>query len=80
MLPSQTFDSLAQTDPAPATEEPVMPGDHVGVGDELWRSVFETITNIHTANTSANNLEDHIQKINKMLVDFNEGKLIPNEG
>lgn len=29
---------------------------------------------------SANNLEDHIQKINKMLVDYNEGKLIPNEG
>ena len=29
---------------------------------------------------SANDLEDHIQKINKMIVDFNEGKLIPEEG
>ncbi|CAK8991488.1 Uncharacterized protein SCF082_LOCUS2678 [Durusdinium trenchii] len=69
----QTMDSLFQTDPT-------MPGDHIGIGDELWRSVMEIITNIHTANKSANDLKDHIQKVNKMIVDFNEGKLIPNEG
>eukprot|EP00435_Cladocopium_sp_Y103_P053591 s1276_g17.t1 len=75
-LQKQTFDSLAQTEPT----EPTMPGDHIGIGDELWRSVTETVTNIHTAQKSASDLEDHIQKINKMIVDFNEGKLIPNEG
>lgn len=32
------------------------------------------------ARRSANDLKDHIQKVNKMIVDFNEGKLIPNEG
>lgn len=74
-LQKQTFDSLAQTEPT----EPTMPGDHIGIGDELWRSVTETVTNIHTAQKSAADLEDHIKKINKMLVDFNEGKLIPNE-
>lgn len=74
-LQKQTFDSLAQTEPT----EPTMPGDHIGIGDELWRSVTETVTNIHTARKSAADLEDHIKKINKMLVDFNEGKLIPNE-
>eukprot|EP00913_Durusdinium_trenchii_P014850 g13926.t1 len=72
-LQKQTMDSLLQTDPT-------MPGDHIGIGDELWRSVMEIITNIHTANKSANDLKDHIQKVNKMIVDFNEGKLIPNEG
>jgi len=81
---AQEENALAQEDPSPSSpspnDEPVMPGDHVGVGDELWRSVFETITNIHEANVSADNLQEHIQKINKMLVDFNEGKLIPNEG
>lgn len=74
-LKNQTFDSLAQL-----PEEVVMPGDHVGIGDELWRSVVETITNIHTATKSADNLEEHIGKIKKMLLDYNEGKLIPNEG
>ena len=39
------MDSLLQTDPT-------MPGDHIGIGDELWRSVMEIITNIHTANKS----------------------------
>lgn len=77
-LQKQTFDSLAQTEPTEPTE-PTMPGDHIGIGDELWRSVTETVTNIHTARKSAADLEDHIKKINKMLVDFNEGKLIPNE-
>ncbi|CAJ1412286.1 unnamed protein product [Effrenium voratum] len=67
-------EALAQMDP-----NITMPGDHIGIGDELWRSVSETVTNIHTAQKSADNLEDHIQKINKMIVDFNEGKLIPNE-
>ncbi|CAE7250546.1 unnamed protein product [Symbiodinium natans] len=77
-LKTQTFNSLAQTEPN--TTEPVMPGDHVGIGDELWRSVIEIITNIHVATTSADNLKEHIDKINKMIVDFNEGKLIPEEG
>ena len=74
-LKNQTFESLAQL-----PDEVVMPGDHVGIGDELWRSVYETITNIHTATKSADNLQEHIGKIKKMLVDYNEGKLIPNEG
>ncbi|CAE7895810.1 unnamed protein product [Symbiodinium microadriaticum] len=76
-LKMQKKKSLVQADPA--TTEPVMPGDHIGKADELWRSVFEIITNIHTADKSAINLKDHLQKINKMVVDFNAGILIPNE-
>ena len=79
-LSLQKQNQAKETDTSLAQTEPVMPGDHVGIGDELWRSVVETVTNIHTAQKSANDLESHIQKIRKMIVDFNDGKLIPNEG
>ena len=78
-LSLQKQNQAQETDTSLAQTEPVMPGDHIGIGDELWRSVVETITNIHTAQKSANDLESHIQKIRKMIVDFNDGKLIPNE-
>ena len=45
------------------------------LADLLKRAKTKTASNLR----SAADLEDHIKKINKMLVDFNEGKLIPNE-
>lgn len=70
-VPLKLKSSLAQS------ANVTLPGDHVGKADELWRSILNLISNIHTANMSATNLKDHIGKINVMIVDFNEGKLIP---
>eukprot|EP00441_Pelagodinium_beii_P026071 CAMPEP_0197654346 /NCGR_PEP_ID=MMETSP1338-20131121/38801_1 /TAXON_ID=43686 ORGANISM="Pelagodinium beii, Strain RCC1491" /NCGR_SAMPLE_ID=MMETSP1338 /ASSEMBLY_ACC=CAM_ASM_000754 /LENGTH=277 /DNA_ID=CAMNT_0043229783 /DNA_START=31 /DNA_END=864 /DNA_ORIENTATION=+ len=75
-VPLKLKSTMSQLQSTNATAE-LMPGDHVGKGDELWRSLFNIISNIHTADTSAHNLKFHIKQISVMIDDFNAGKLIP---
>lgn len=70
--------SLLSIMAAPKTQ--IVPGDHIGTSDEVWRSLLSIIANIQTAGTSAANLKMHIVKIGKMIEDWKAGRLIPEKG